>query len=129
MFVYIAISIFCIIFNSIYALYGHGVTSAAMSFMFLYPFIGGAVVFMLLWILKPNAANVPGYRINYNIYNSGIASLVVGSILKGVFEIAGTSSPYTAVYFILGWLLVAAGAIGFIRNSRKHSESKDYTFT
>ena len=120
LFVYLAVSAFCIIFNKIYGLYGHGVKSAAMSLMFLYPLIGGAMAFMLLRLLVPDAANVPKYRLYYNIYNSGIAALIIGNMLKGIFDIAGTSSQYTVFYFILGWLLSAIGVIGFFVNSRKH---------
>ena len=119
MLVYSAVSAFCIFFNKVYALYGHGVTSASMSLMFLYPLIGGAAVFMFLWLFKPDATGIPKYRLLYNLYNSGIAALVIGSMLKGIFEIAGTSSQYTVFYFILGWMFIAVGIIGFLSDSQK----------
>lgn len=117
MLVYLGVSVFCVIFDRVYSLYGHGVYSASMSLMFLYPLIGGSLVFLLLWLLKPTADAAPHYRVYYNLYNSGIAALTAGSMLKGVFDIAGTSSPYTVIYFICGWALIAVGVIGFLLNS------------
>ncbi len=111
--IYLVVSAFCFLVDKVYALYGHGVTSPAMTFLFLYPLLGGALVFLLLWFVQPWAAAVPRYRAAYNLYNSGIATLAAGSLLKGIFEIAGTSSPYTVLFYIVGGLLIAAGVIGF----------------
>ena len=113
MFVYLDVSAFCFVFNMIYSLYGHGVHSASMSLMFLYPLLGGVLVFLLLWIFCPPTGGIPRYRLFYNLYHSGIAALVLGSALQGVFEIAGTSSPYTVFFLIAGWVFAGAGAAGF----------------
>jgi len=112
--VYILITAFCVVFNKIYFLFGHGVTSASMSLMFLYPLALGALVFAILWISKINTKNTAKYRLYYNIYNSGIAALISGSMIKGIFEIAGTSSHYTALFFILGWLFIAFSLVVFV---------------
>ncbi len=122
MLVYLCISAFCIIFDKVYALFGHGVYSASMSLMFLYPLVGGVIVFLLLWIFKADADKVTKYRLNYNLYNSGISVLVIGSALKGVFDIAGTSSPYTIIYMICGSLFIAIGVINYWRNERKQKK-------
>jgi hypothetical protein len=112
--VFLAVSLFCIIFDKIYALFGHGVASAFMSLMFLYPLLGGALPFFLLWLFVPRAENVRHYRLLYNCYNSGIAALTVGSTLRGVFEIAGTSSPYSIVFTVCGWTLCSIGLLLFL---------------
>lgn len=112
--VYLLISGLCVLVNYVYSLYGHGVSSAAMSLMFLYPLLGGALVFALVWLLMPGAQQVPHYRLSVNLYNAGIAALTVGSLLKGVFDIAGTSSPYIVAYRLAGWLLAGAGAILYV---------------
>ena len=111
---YAAASAYCVMFDRLYAMFGHGVDSAAMTLMFLYPLIGGSLAFALLWLLKPAADATPHYRLYYNLYNSGIATLTIGSLIRGVFEIAGTSSPYTLLYLIAGSLLTAVGAVGFL---------------
>ena len=109
--VYLAVSALCFLIDKIYALFGHGVSSPAMTWLFLYPLLGGALVFILLRLLAPVIAAKPRYRIAYNLYNSGIATLIVGSMLQGVFEIAGTSSPYTIVFYIVGGLMLVAGVV------------------
>jgi len=115
--IYLAISILCIIADKIYALFGHGVTSASMTLMFLYPLIGGLVPFLLLWLFVPRADNIRSYRFFYNCYNSGIAALTVQSMLNGVLEIAGTSSNYLIYMTFTGWLLTILGIIVFFVNA------------
>jgi len=107
--VYAAVAVFCVIFDRVYAQFGHGVISDTMDWMFLYPLIGGALPFLVLWWKQ---AETERHRFLYNAYNSGIAALIIGSTLFGVFEIAGTSSIYTIAFYILGWALCAVGLLG-----------------
>lgn len=113
-FVYLAVSAFTFIINKVYAIFGHGVSSDAMTWAFLYPLIGGALFFLLLGLLLPRINCFAGYRLLYNSYNSGIAVLTVGSLLKGVMEIAGTNSPYLKMYTMFGYGFMAFGLIVII---------------
>ncbi len=113
---YIAVTAFCIVFDRVYALFGHGVSSASMSLMFLYPLIGGVLLFILLRIFVPYAVDIKYYRLFVNCYNSGIATLTLASALDGVFEIAGTSSSYLIFFSVSGWLLIILGLITLITN-------------
>lgn len=106
--VYFAVSVFCMIFDQVYAMFGHGVRSASMSFMFLYPLIGGAAVFLLQFFILP-AVSPGSYRFFYNIYHSGIAALTIKSMLYGIFEIAGTSSSYLTAFTVCGWVMMITG--------------------
>ena len=119
--VYLAVSIFCIIVDKIYATFGHGVTSNAMTWMFLYPLIGG----ILFFLLRGNAINRiskhKGYRSFCNIFNSGIAILTVGSFLKGVMDIAGTSSKYVIFYYLSGVVCIICSLV--LRMIQKYSKS------
>lgn len=115
------LSTFCILFDNVYAIFGHGVRSASMSLMFLYPLLGGALVFFLLRLFISNADQVRHYRFAYNIYNSGIAVLTVHSLLDGIFEIAGTSSDYLAYFTVFGWTFAAAGLITYLSSLYRHS--------
>jgi hypothetical protein len=58
-------------------------------------------------------AAVPG-RLLLNMYNSGIAALTTGSLLRGIFDIAGTSSPYQPVFMVTGMLMVFVGVINYV---------------
>jgi zinc transporter ZupT len=109
--VYIVLSLTAIAVDNIYAIFGHGVSSPAMTWMFLYPLIGGALIYFLIERLIPGVSRSPDYRLFYNVYNSGIATLTMGSFLKGILDIAGTSSPYTVLFNVTGWLFAAAGLI------------------
>lgn len=114
MIMYLVISVFCVIFDRIYALFGHGVYSASMSLMFLYPLLGGVLPFLLLWLLAPQGDAVRRYRLYYNCYNSGVAALTVRSLLSGIFEIAGTASRYLILFVICGWTMAAAGLVLYL---------------
>jgi|WetSurMetagenome_2_1015567.scaffolds.fasta_scaffold108478_2 hypothetical protein len=105
--VFLAVSLFCIIFSLVYAGYSHGVHSGYMTFMFAYPLIGGTVVYLLIGVVS--RLRMPG-RFVINTYNSGIAALTVGSLLRGIFSIAGTSSPYQPILVVAGVVMVLVGA-------------------
>ena len=123
--VYIILSITAIAVDNIYAIFGHGVRSASMSWMFLYPLLGGALVYFFIERLAPKTGRATGYRLFRNVYNSGIAILTVDSFLKGILDIAGTTSPYTVVFHIAGWIFLASGVLLFLmkplRNSVKYT--------
>lgn len=110
--VYVLVSLAAIVVDHIYALFAHGVSSAAMTWMFLYPLLGGALVYFLLDRLRPGVYGARYYRIFSNAYNSGIATLATGSFVRGILEIAGTSSPYTAAFYGLGAIIAATGLAG-----------------
>lgn len=97
-------TIFTFIFDKVYGIFGHGVTSPYMTYMFLYPLLGGALFYGIIMLLIPSIVNKKRYRFFYNIYNSGIAVLTVGSFLRGIMEIAGTFSTYLMAYTLVGWL-------------------------
>lgn len=125
--VYLAVAFAVIAVDNVYAIFGHGVRSAAMTWMFLYPLIGGTLFYLLIGLFIPWVNRFMGYRVFYNMYNSGIASLTTGSFLKGILDIAGTASPYTALFYMVGWsfiafalLLLAALAV----NHRRQNASK-----
>lgn len=95
--------------GQIYSLFGHGVRSAAMDWMFLYPLLGGSLIDLLISLLLPGIKAQRSYRLFCNLHSAGIAALTAGSFLKGILEIAGAASPYLPWFFGTGWLLIAAG--------------------
>ena len=109
--VFLAVSLFCIIFSLIYASQSHSVHSNYMTFMFLYPLVGGTIIYLMIGAISK--ARLPE-RFVVNIYNSGIAALTVGSMLRGILDIAGTSSPYQPTFVIVGMLMVFVGAVCYV---------------
>ena len=101
---YLILSVLAIVVNKVYGMFGHGVSSKAMTWMFLYPLIGGTLFYLAINGFANKISRFSGYRLAYNIYNSGIATLTFGSFLKGIIQIAGASSPYIVFYYVVGGL-------------------------
>lgn len=105
---YIFLSILCTCINLIYSKFSHGVSSNYMTYLFIIPLIGGSI---FLFINKKN--------IKYNLYHLGIITLIIGSLIKGILEIAGTSSVFNIVYFIFGISLIIISIVKYIINFKK----------
>lgn len=100
--VYGGVSLFCGLFSFVYEHYSHGVISWYMVLLFLYPLAGGLLPFLAI----SQSSRLPGpARISRNLYHGGLATLCMGSCIAGVLEIYGTSSPYLAVYWVVGCVL------------------------
>lgn len=104
------ISAFCLIFALVYEHFSHGVTSLYMVCAFLIPLLGG---FLVNLIIESAGFVIPG-KWSSNLYNSGIAALTVGSLVKGALDIYGTTNHLTIIYLITGLVLILAGAIQYI---------------
>ncbi|MFC7677535.1 hypothetical protein [Paenibacillus sp. GCM10028914] len=112
--IYLIISAAAVAVDKVYGIYSHGVDSAAMTWMFLYPLIGGALYCFIVGKLFPRITHSASCRVFLNLHNSGIAALTISSLLKGVFEIAGTNSPHLVYYNAVGWGFLAAGLITMV---------------
>lgn len=108
---YLILSAAAVVVDKVYGIFGHGVDSAAMTWMFLYPLLGGALFYFIIERLIPHITKFTGCRVFLNIHNSGIATLTLASLLKGIFEIAGTNSTYLVYYYMTGGAFIAAGLI------------------
>ena len=103
--VYIFTTLFCIVFNYVYSLFGHGVSSPFMSYAFVFSLMLGVGGFLAVgWL---NVAN----RMAFNLYNAGIATLTVGSLLQGIIDIAGADTAYPVYYFLVGSVFVVVGGL------------------
>lgn len=102
---YVLTTLFCIVFNYIYSLFSHGVSSPYMSYAFVFSLVLGVAGFTVFGQLNLD------HQIAFNLYNAGIATLTVGSILRGILDIAGANSTYPVYYFITGTAFVAVGGL------------------
>ena len=108
-FIYLIVAVFCAVFGAVYEHFSHQVYSAYMVYAFAFPLVAGSVVFCGLSLF---GKFFPG-RVAFNLYNSGIATLTVGSIFKGVLEIYGTTNSLSDIYFIVGLVFVIVGFVLF----------------
>jgi hypothetical protein len=103
--IYVFTTLFCIAFAYIYSLFSHGISSPFMSYTFVFSLVLGVVGYTVLgWLHLGN-------RTACNLYNAGIATLTVGSILQGIIDIAGADTRYPVWYFLVGTIFVAIGGL------------------
>lgn len=115
---YIFFTIFILVFGQIYEHFSFGVISNYMIYAFLIPLILGLLINTIIYFTKI----VPS-KMGSCLYNKGIITLTVGSILRGVLDIYGTTNMYLKIYLYAGVLLIIAGIILYIINI-----IKNYTF-
>lgn len=109
--VYAGITLFCAAFFLIYDQFSHGVRSPYMTFLFLWPLVLGLFPYLLLYYFtrfrQPD-------KLAENLYHPGVACLTVGSVLRGIFDIAGTTSDYQHYLMIVGYGFLIAGLAAYI---------------
>ena len=109
-FVYLIASLFCALFGAIYEHYSHEVYSYFMIYSFAFPLVLGALPSFILCTVK--SFKSPD-RLSANLYNSGISTLTVGSIVRGILDIYGTTNNLVYVYLIAGVTLTLSGILIF----------------
>lgn len=109
---YLVISVVCALFGAVYERFSHGVYSYYVIYAFAFPLVGGALPYLLLAVL---ATDRYPRRFARNLCHSGIATLTVGSVVRGILDIYGTTNGLTRYYWIVGLFAVMEGAvIGFV---------------
>lgn len=118
---YGCITLFCLVVFLVYNIFSHGVYSNYMTFLFAWPLLLGFVPSLMIALIP--ALCEPSH-LTKALYHAGLAAATVSSLLRGIFEIAGTSSPLQMplMYFGIGMMIV--GAITYIYsnyNGLRHS--------
>ena len=86
--IYIVVTVISIIFSYIYEMFSYGEYSNYMRFLFVVPIIG-EITYEIIYLLKINIT-----RATYNLFNSGIAILMSGMLIKGIINISGRYTNY-----------------------------------
>ena len=102
---YASTALFALLFTNIYAVFGHGVRSPYMDYMFAVP-LAASLPFLCMFLFRSRIYEKNGYRLFHNAFGSGAAALTVGLLLRGILQIAGGSSAYAPWFIYIG----AAGA-------------------
>ncbi len=103
-------TLFCILFSTVYAQFSHGVSSPHMTYLFLYPLLAGVFVGALFCCFEKTSKD---YFWASHLYHTGVIAVILGSLLRGVFDIAKTSSIYQSGLTIAGAVMMICGVIGF----------------
>ncbi|HAM14352.1 MAG TPA: hypothetical protein DCP91_00505 [Eggerthellaceae bacterium] len=109
--VYLVCSLFCALFGAVYELFSHEVYSYYMIYAFAIPLTLGALPNLVI-ALRGKCA--PG-KLAANMWNSGVATLTVGCIMKGVLDIYGTTNQLALAYPIAAAALLVAGVVLYWR--------------
>ena len=108
---YFSLSIFFLIFGIVYETFSHNVYSNYMMWAFLIPLFLGFVPYMILYILNKKI-NI----ISLQLYNSSVLTFTLGSTMKGILEIYGTTNVLMNVYLPLSITLLVLSIIVFVIN-------------
>jgi len=109
---YAVAAVACAGFSAIYESLSHGVWSAWMVCLCLYP--------LVLGVLPAFACRRLDLRIpllSRDLWTCGVMTLAMGSCLQGVVEIYGTTSPLVVPYLPLGAGLLLASVVAGVRRS------------
>ncbi|MDG4514206.1 hypothetical protein NOL04_04900 [Streptococcus suis] len=111
---YLAMTAFLFIFSRIYESLSYGEVSVFMHYMFCATLVGGILLLGLLQV-KPNLS-----RITYNLWNSGIATITAGCLLRGIINLSGRSTTLDQPYWYVGAGFLAFSLITlFISDTRR----------
>lgn len=111
MMVYVGVSVFCLVFYLVYDQFSHGVRSPYMTWLFAWPFLLGVLPGMVF--RRFPKVRRPG-RFTVNLYNSCVAAVTVSSLLRGIFEIAGTASDYQQRLMYAGGAMLFLGIAAYL---------------
>lgn len=100
---YLLISLFFLILGIIYEHFSLGVYSNYMIYAFMIPLVMGSLVSGIIYVLD---LKILPNRISNNFYRASIITLTVGSVIKGVLDIYGTTNNLISYYLIAGIILV-----------------------
>ena len=113
---YFCISMFCAVFGGIFEIFSHGVYSNYMMYAFLFPLIGGTLYNLILYSLRLRLQR----GLSLIFYNTGIAALTIGSIVRGILDIYGTDNILANVYRYAGVVFVFLGIVFYAVDRRQH---------
>lgn len=82
-----------------------------MTFLFAPPLVLGLLPSLVLWRF-PRIRKQP--TLSADLYHAGVAAVTVSSLLRGIFEIAGTASDYQEMLMTAGIIMLIAGALLYI---------------
>ena len=112
---YLIVAVLCAVIGAVYEIFSHGVFSVFMAFAFVIPLVLGALPNLVIGL---SGQKTPGVAAE-NLYACGIATLTIGSLLKGVLDIYGTTNSMLKYYWIVGAAFAVIGAISYFAQKRK----------
>ena len=111
-------SFITLIFSFIYEQFSHNVYSNYMIFAFLIPF-SSSLIYFIINKFKINICS----RESDNLLFASTITLTLGSLLKGVLDIYGTTNHLSVIYWYVGICLLCLWVIATIINFIKKKKA------
>lgn len=118
---YLAITAFLFIFSRIYESLSYGEVSVFMHYMFCVTLIGGTVLLGLLQLMPTLS------RLSYNLWNSGVATITAGCLLRGIINLSGRSTTLDQPYWYIGAGFLVISLVGLFINPSANNHRKTTT--
>ncbi|HEL1644916.1 TPA: hypothetical protein TXL48_001523 [Streptococcus suis] len=118
---YLATTAFLFIFSRIYESLSYGEVSFFMHYMFCVTLIGGAVLLGLLQLIPTLS------RLSYNLWNSGVATITAGCLLRGIINLSGRSTTLDQPYWYIGAAFLVLSLVGLFINPSANNRRKTTT--
>lgn len=113
MITYLALTAF--LFSRIYESLSYGEVSFFMHYLWTVPLAGGSLLLTLMKF-RPSLS-----RLSYNLWNSGIATLTAGFLLRGIINLSGRSTTLDQPYWLIGASFLALALLSLFIHSKKHA--------
>ena len=108
---------FCLVFYLVYNIFSHGVHSPFMTFLFAWPLALEVIPTGLCLMVR----SLPGPSVLSSLsWNTGTALVTAGSLLRGIFDIAGNSSDHQFYMMVVGFTFLAAGLVLYFLGASHH---------
>ncbi|MXQ48468.1 hypothetical protein GRB29_03460 [Streptococcus pneumoniae] len=114
---YIALTLFLILFTFIYEHFSYGESSIFMRSMFLSPMIAAGV----FWLASYQLGWIKN-RASLLLFNSSIAILVSAGLIKGIVEVSGRHTSVDQPYwYVAGVFALLSLILGFVPPKKNDS--------
>lgn len=110
--VYGILAAFCGVFSVVYLQFSHGESSPFLVWLFVPPLLLGAAP--ALFLSRTRSVRLPKRSVR-RIWNSAVATLSTGMLVRSIINISGRYTDYDAIYWLVSGLLFLTAAVCYLR--------------
>ena len=109
---------FCGVFSIVYLQFSYGESSPFLVFLFAPPLLLG---FLPALLLGRSTVRIP--QPSRRLWNSGVAALTTGFLVRAVINISGRYTDYDTIYWALAAALFLAAILRFLIERRRKQKA------
>ena len=117
---YLAASIVIAAAAAVYGLFSHGVYSYFMTYAFMIPLLAGAMPHLISAMKGADSAAAEKLIESRGTQLAVIATLTVGSLLKGALDIYGTTNMLLIAYPVIAAVIIAIAAAAALKKRNNY---------